>query len=288
MNSSEEQPLENTVLLPEVVEQIETILQENQQQNQTTHCFFCNQAFSDLPEIKLLCGCRFHTRCFLGSCLTFDNDDAIELPPGDVELHTVNRCPQCISPLFNFLFTYEHDTDDENEHTVQVEPEVTLSPDLVRRNERIIRMRVRREERMNRQNTILEALKRNKKQKKDLLILKRSIRDLRKNYTAYSKKKKELVREFQTEIEPLKIMIQQIQTKYLSQLKLLDELKNWKSSCGRVMYYKRKFIRDYEIEDFYALSKIKQLHLPSRWALFKLLNDGRYWIRGRRQFGCRI
>ncbi len=288
MNSSEEQPLENTVLLPE--NRPEGYIENQQTINQNTNCFFCNQAFSDLPEIQLLCRCRFHTRCFLGRRFTFDNDDAIDLPPIDVELHTLNRCPQCASPLFNFLVTYENEDDNENENgfEVEVEPEVLLTPELMHRNQRIIRMRVRREERRTHENNFLQKLKIDKKMKKDLLVLKRSIRELRKNHSAYNKKKKELSREFQTEIEPLKLMILQIQKKYLIQLQLLDEVKSWKSSCARFEYYKRKFIRDNEIEDFSAICRIKELHLPNRWTLYRLTTGGRYYYRRNRHFGCRI
>ena len=246
---TEEQPLQNTVVLPQPL--------------QTNQCFFCQEEMNaTIPSLELLCHCKFHTACFLDRRFLYDDDHRNDT----IEFIVRNQCPRCLANLLHV-----------DEILGPTDEEVDIAIERIETRASKIR------------STFLETYYQTKQAKKDLKNLKKTITVLRKSYVAYEKRQKGLAVEFKNEIETLVQLIKQIKNTYITRLDNVDEVTQWRSARSKFLYYQRKFIRDYKIEDFYTLCKIKELRLPSRWKLFRMISGARYYNRRRgRVFGCWI
>lgn len=246
---TEEQPLLNTVFLPQP-------LQQNQ-------CFFCQEEMTPTtPLMELLCHCKFHTACFLDRRFLYDEEQGNV----NVDFFVRNNCPQCQANLLNV-----------HEILGPTDEEVDMIVERIETRQRNARV------------TFFETYQANKQAKKDFKLIKKTITGLRKSHSVYQKRKKALGVEFKNEIESLVQLIKQIQTTYLTRIDHLDELTQWRSARSKFLYLQRKFTRDYKLDDFYSLCKQKEFRLPSRWALYRLISDRSHRHRRYdRIFGCTI
>jgi hypothetical protein len=239
--SDEEDELENRVIQPDAqAEQYDYT--KDKDLSGVFICQICDRLIEpDQPKTELMCHHTFHTYCCFHYILFHYNLDRGPM-----------TCTTCGTNIYREL--YQDNNENRNLHNHFQE-----------------KKRIKKEAKLKK---FEEEVMADKGLLADLKIVKRSITEAKKACTAYTRIEKAHAREFHTESDNLRKILQSLKDDRMKRIKSSEEAKVWRSKRARAAFFIRAFERKYPDYSLPSLHTIKRLKIPNRWQLNRILYTG--------------